>query len=187
VGAFEPLRAHPSFDMWSFGCIIYELVMRQKASLPPVQRILSSQLPVRAPVPLRSPLSAPAARPQLWHDNTDSNLTSERDFRALLEWSDEDKWDRLERLPSSWVRALLQRLLMRSPAARPPSMELVLRHPFFSMAGTRSSPVLTENERWHCFISHYQANAGRTCMSVKQAVMLAVPAARIWFGARSAP
>ena len=30
-GAFEPLRAHPSFDMWSFGCLVFELVMRQKA------------------------------------------------------------------------------------------------------------------------------------------------------------
>lgn len=88
----------------------------------------------------------------LWHNNRDSNIAYGEDYYLLATWSEAVKKDRLERLPDRWAQALLTKLLARAPSARPPSMDRVLRHPFFTTSYTREAPALPAGLKNHFFL-----------------------------------
>lgn len=127
-------------------------------------------------------------RETLWHGDTDSNIALETDYALLATWPDELKRSRLARVPNRWAQALLSRLLMRDPAARPPSVRAALRHPFFDEQRAHAAPPLapsgqtgSSSPQHHFFLSHFQGNGGPRAMAIKFAVLNAVPDARIWF------
>lgn len=70
---------------------------------------------------------------------------------------------------------------MKDPRRRPSDLHAVLRHPFFHESSERSAPRLRDTERHHCFLSHFQGNAGPRCMTIKFLIEGAVPNARVWF------
>lgn len=62
-------------------------------------------------------------------------------------------------------------------------MQKVLQHPFFSSVealSKRIAPPLGQDFKHHCFLSHFQGNAGPRAMTIKYAVEHAVPMARVW-------
>lgn len=91
-------------------------------------------------------------RETLWHGDTDSNVALGSDYALLATWPDSLKRARLDRVPNRWAAALLSRLLMRSPAARPATMHQVLRHPFFETNAAHVAPPLAEGEENHFFL-----------------------------------
>lgn len=120
-------------------------------------------------------------RQKAFLDDVDCNLTTAADMQLVAEWSSATKQERLDRLPDGWVKGLLQRLLQRDPLDRPPSLGAVLRHPFFANTFRREAPPLNAGEKNHFFLSHFQKNAGPTCMALKLSVCSAVPGAQVWF------
>lgn len=121
-------------------------------------------------------------RQKAFLDDVDCNLATAADAAALAEWTAATKRELLDRVPDGWAKALLQRLLAKDPLDRPPSMALVLCHPLLANAFRREAPPLTSpGEKHHFFISHFQKNAGPTCMALKMAVCSAVPGAQVWF------
>lgn len=96
------LIAHPSFDIWSLGCILYQLIH-----------------------PLVMPLFAASRDDTLTDDkNFADNLS------VLCNWTDEVKRQKLSSIADPIASNLLSRMLMKSPASRISIVDILL-HPFF--------------------------------------------------------
>ena len=100
---YELLTAHPSFDVWSLGCILYQMVT----------------LDVR-------PLFQGGQ-----DDNLTTDKDEEDNLFALATWSTELKKKKLTRVIDSYARNLLSQMLQKDPLQRP-SLARVLAHPFLS-------------------------------------------------------
>ena len=97
------LMAHPSFDIWSLGCILYQMVT---ADVRPLFQ--GGQ-----------------------DDNLAADPTEEDNLFTLAEWSMAHKQKKLQRVIDRSARNLLAQMLHKDPLQRP-SLTRVLAHPFLS-------------------------------------------------------
>ena len=100
---YELLTAHPSFDVWSLGCILYQMCT---ADVKPV--LQGGQ-----------------------DDNLVSVRKGVDNLFALAEWSPELKADKLADVPDKLARNLLSQMLHKDPLQRP-SLARALAHSFLS-------------------------------------------------------
>ena len=100
----DPLMAHGSFDVWSLGCVLYQLCSRDVL-----------------------PLFAAGQ-----DDNLNSELSDSRNsLWCLHDWTDKIKESKLLRIPDLRARNLVSQMLMKDPVKRP-TLSRVLGHPFLS-------------------------------------------------------
>ena len=127
ASAAEPLLAAPSYDIWAWGAVAYELLLAES----------------------------------LWHGTAAGGLARATDWPLLAEWPSALKAEALGRLPSRPAAALLGRVLARDPAARPPSLRAVLKHPFFQPPSAPApAPPLPAGSTAHVFIRRAQSSLG---------------------------
>ena len=100
---YDLLIAHPSFDIWSLGCIFYQICNKDVKPLFQGGR----------------------------DDNLDWERKGVDNLFALAEWSTELKADKLADVPDKLARNLLSQMLLKDPLQRP-SLARVLTHPFLS-------------------------------------------------------
>ena len=100
---YELLTAHPSFDVWSLGCILYQMCT------PDVKPLLQGGQ----------------------DDNLVGMRKGIDNLFSLAEWSSELKADKLADVPDQLARNLLSQMLHKDPLHRP-SLARVLAHPFLS-------------------------------------------------------
>ena len=100
---YDLLVAHPSFDVWSLGCILYQMCTTDVKPL-----FQGGQ-----------------------DDNLTSDHTEEDNLFALAEWTKEFKQKKLARITDKSARNLLSQMLIKDPLQRP-SLARVLAHPFLS-------------------------------------------------------
>ena len=100
---YELLTAHPSFDVWSLGCILYQMCT---ADVKPLFQ--GGQ-----------------------DDNLVGVRKGVDNLFALAEWSPELKTDKLADVPDKLVRNLLSQMLHKDPLQRP-TLARVLAHSFLS-------------------------------------------------------
>ena len=101
--SYELLTAHPSFDVWSLGCILYQMCNEDVKPLFQGGR----------------------------EDNLVDDLKDDDNLFALAEWSPELKDKKLARVTDKIARNLLSQMLHKDPLQRP-SLARVLAHPFLS-------------------------------------------------------
>jgi serine/threonine protein kinase/ankyrin repeat protein len=100
----ELVRAHPSFDVWSLGCILYQLCT---ADVRPLFQAGQD-------------------------DNLSDNISDADDnLFVLAEWSDALKARKLSRVIHPMARNLLAQMLHKDPLKRP-TLERILSHTFVS-------------------------------------------------------
>ena len=97
------LMAHPSFDVWSLGCILYQMCT------PDVKPLFQGGQ----------------------DDNLVGVRKGVDNLFALAEWSNELKADKLADVPDKLARNLLSQMLHKDPLQRP-SLSRVLAHSFLS-------------------------------------------------------
>ena len=100
---YELLTAHPSFDIWSLGCILYQMCT------PDVKPLMQGGQ----------------------DDNLTDDQTEEDNLFALAKWSPWKKAKKLLRVDNPSARNLLGQMLHKDPLQRP-SLARVLGHPFLS-------------------------------------------------------
>ena len=100
---YELLMAHPSFDVWSLGCILYQMCT---ADVKPL--LQGGQ-----------------------DDNLVGVRKGVDNLFSLAEWSPELKADKLADVPDKLARNLLSQMLHKDPLQRP-SLARVLAHSFLS-------------------------------------------------------
>ena len=99
----QVLIAHPSFDVWSAGCILYQLA--SKDSIPLWQ---CGQ-----------------------DDNISDDIADTDSLYALSEFSNEVKAKKLDLIEDPLLRNLVSQMLTKDPSKRP-SISRILSHPFLS-------------------------------------------------------
>lgn len=97
------LIAHTSFDVWSLGCILYQMLHPQVMQLFQGDR----------------------------DDNLTSDVNADDNLQMLFEWSDDVKTKKLSVISDNYAMNLLSRMLMKDPTKRI-TMGQVLAHPFVS-------------------------------------------------------
>ena len=112
------LQANPSFDIWSLGCVLYQLCSDDFRPL-----FLGNQ---------RDELSLQ----RYLHDTAKKLVEDSNSLWALCTWTDEDKAMKLTRVHDPIARHLLANMLHRDDAKRP-SLQDILMHPF--LAGENST------------------------------------------------
>ena len=100
---YELLTAHPSFDVWSLGCILYQMCT------PDVKPLMQGGQ----------------------DDNLVGVRKGVDNLFALAEWSPELKAEKLADVPDKLARNLLSQMLHKDPLQRP-SLARVLAHSFLS-------------------------------------------------------
>ena len=100
---YDLLTAHPSFDVWSLGCILYQMCT------PDVKPLFQGGQ----------------------DDNLVGVRKGVDNLFALAEWSSELKADKLADVPDMLARNLLSQMLHKDPLQRP-SLARVLAHPLLS-------------------------------------------------------
>ena len=100
---YDLLTAHPSFDVWSLGCILYQMCT------PDVKPLFQGGQ----------------------DDNLVGVRKGVDNLFALAEWSNELKADKLADVPDKLARNLLSQMLHKDPLQRP-SLSRVLAHSFLS-------------------------------------------------------
>ena len=100
---YELLTAHPSFDVWSLGCILYQMCT------PDVKPLMQGGQ----------------------DDNLTDDQTEEDNLFALAKWSHWKKAKKLLRVDNPSARNLLGQMLHKDPLQRP-TLARVLGHPFLS-------------------------------------------------------
>lgn len=126
--SFDLLVAHSSFDVWSLGCILYQLCT------PDVRPLFQGGQ----------------------DDNlTDNVLDHDNNLFSLAEWSDELKAHKLARAFHPLARNLLSQMLHRDPQKRP-TIERVLSHTFLSKR--QFTRLVGEEPQYDVFISYRVAS-----------------------------
>jgi serine/threonine protein kinase len=159
LGAFrvnsdvDILIAHPSYDVWALGCVMYQLLSAD--SLPLFVTGKGDNLSTHSNT----------HTPQQSHTNSNTNIivggtggaspdvfdVSEDTIWSLLNWNDEIKNRKLNRIADPLARNLVSQMLQRDPRLRP-SMARVLAHPFLSL---RNVPrLLGEQPEFDVYLSH---------------------------------
>lgn len=100
----QKLLAHPSFDIWSLSCILYQM-----CNIDVLPLFQGNQ-----------------------DDNLSDNPLKEDNLRVLAEWSTEQKSNKLECIHDKLARNLLSQMLQKDPLKRP-TIDRLLAHPFLSM------------------------------------------------------
>ena len=100
---YDLLTAHPSFDVWSLGCIFYQMCS------PDVKPLFQGGQ----------------------DDNLVVMRKGVDNLFSLAEWNPELKGDKLADIPDKLARNLLSQMLHKNPLQRP-SIARVLGHPFLS-------------------------------------------------------
>ena len=113
---YDLLTAHPSFDVWSLGCILYQMVNVDARPL-----FQGGQ-----------------------DDNLVGVRKGVDNLFALAEWSSELKADKLADVPDKSARNLLSQMLHKDPLQRP-SLARVLAHPFICGVTTADVPTDPNN------------------------------------------
>jgi serine/threonine protein kinase len=121
------LIAHPSYDVWSLGCVMYQLL-----SVDSLPLFVTGK---------GDNLSTVAA--------TDCDV--EDNIWSLIQWTDELKMRKLNRIQDPLARNLISQMLHKDPRMRP-TLSRVLAHPFLSL---RNVPrLLGEKAQYDVYISH---------------------------------
>jgi ankyrin repeat protein/serine/threonine protein kinase len=100
---YSPLIADPSFDVWSLGCVLYQLCSKDALPLFAVGQ----------------------------DDNLSDDSSVDDNLLLLHEWSDHVKQKKLNFIVDPLAKNLLSLMLMKSPEKRP-SLQRILSHPFIS-------------------------------------------------------
>eukprot|EP01041_Mallomonas_annulata_P004901 gene4901-9775_t len=100
---FDLLLAHTSFDVWSLGCILYQLCH------PEVKPLLQGGQ----------------------DDNISFNNDDEDNMFLLADWSSHFKNRKLSKITNDYARNLISQMLSKHPNNRP-TLSRVLAHPFLS-------------------------------------------------------
>lgn len=99
----SPLCAHFSLDVWSLGCILYQLCNEDVVPLWQCDK----------------------------SDNFCLGSDGDANMQALFSWGDEIKMQKLSRISDPIAANLISQMLTRDPTKRP-TLERVLAHPFLS-------------------------------------------------------
>ena len=100
---FELLVAHPSFDVWSLGCVLYQLCNSDVRPL-----FQGGQ-----------------------DDNLSADMRDDDNLWMLAAWQDSLKSKKLAKVVDANARNLLSQMLSRDPLKRP-SLARIIAHPFLS-------------------------------------------------------
>jgi ankyrin repeat protein/serine/threonine protein kinase len=100
---YSPLTADPFFDMWSLGCVLYQLCSKDALPLFAVGQ----------------------------DDNLSDDCSVDDNLFLLHEWSDQVKQKKLNFILDPLAKNLLSLMLMKNPEKRP-SLQRILSHPFIS-------------------------------------------------------
>jgi len=100
---FELLLAHPSFDVWGLGCILFQILSEDAAPLWQCGQ----------------------------DDNLTADPDRQDSLFALAEWSDSLKAQRLQSIKDPLARNLVSLMLVRDAAKRAP-LSRVAAHPYLS-------------------------------------------------------
>jgi serine/threonine protein kinase/ankyrin repeat protein len=103
----QPLIAHPSFDMWSLGCVLYQMCSRDALPLFIVGQ----------------------------DDNLTIDKSLDDNLYQLYDWKDHVKQKKLQQIEDPLAKNLLSLLLMKDPEKRP-TISRILAHPFLSRKQT---------------------------------------------------
>ena len=151
----EPLRASASFDVWSFGVLLFELC----AGVSLFRKDINDDI-----------IPADRSRLLLWRDVSDAELagvfagtSSEKQEQEVTE---EDTGvattgrmnSTLLKKAVAMAKDLIRRCLACDPAQRP-SFKEILRHPFLLGAWHKADMQPTLRMKFHIFISHMQVEA----------------------------
>lgn len=127
----EYLLAHPSFDVWSLGCILYELCSKEVLPLFQSDR----------------------------DDNISEDVDYQDNIYVLAEWEDTVKYRKLHHIKDDMARMLISQMLSRDPTKRP-TLDRILQHPFIShkkparVLGQQAEWDCFISYRKHCDESH---------------------------------
>jgi serine/threonine protein kinase len=100
---YELVLAHPSFDVWSLGCILYQLCHSEVRPL-----FQGGQ-----------------------DDNLSDEVNDDDNLHRLAEWKIEVKTRKLTKIIDPLAKNLLSQMLSKDPSHRP-TLERVISHPFLS-------------------------------------------------------
>ena len=118
------LIADPSFDIWSLGCLLYQLSNPEVLPLFPQAGV---------------------------DDNLTSDPTRVDNLFTLAEWTDKTKYKKLASIENELAKNILAQMLSRDPTKRP-SISRILMHPFIT--GKKVSRMVGENPVHEVFISY---------------------------------
>lgn len=121
------LISHPSFDVWSLACVLYNLTSVDARPL-----FQSDQ-----------------------NDNLSRDPCDEDNVSSLLNWTDAMKIKKLSKVSCPLAKNLLSRMLLKD-AARRPSLDCILCHPFIS--GRSVTRLLGQPPLYDIFLSYRVAS-----------------------------
>jgi serine/threonine protein kinase len=121
----SPLMAHPSFDVWSLGCLLYQMCSNGK---PLFQGSTDDNLSGEA-----------------------KDMQKEDSLWGLAEWSSELKAKKLSEISNPFAANLISLLLEKDPLKRP-TLSRVLAHPF--LTGKKGTRMVGEVPIFDVFISY---------------------------------
>jgi serine/threonine protein kinase len=125
----ELLVAHPSYDVWSLGCILYQLCNSQVRAL------------------------FEGGRDDSLRDTDD--IEDDNTLGALHRWDPYLKKRKLDMITDSSSRNLISQMLNKDPSKRP-TISQILNHPFLS--GKSPARMLGEPAKYDVFISYRVAS-----------------------------
>lgn len=124
IPEYSLLMSHPSFDIWSLGCILYQMCSEDIKPL-----FQAGQ-----------------------DDNLSVSINDEDSLYALHEWSDAYKGSKLSKVLDMRARNLLSQMLSKDPLKRP-NISRILAHPFIS-GNQKVPRMIGEAAKFQVFLSY---------------------------------